>query len=472
MDIAAKTDGDATQKNGSNPSLALILFRTLFLFTFTVVVIVAASLIAVSFATYETEARSNLVQEAENAAAILNNASQEERLSILNQQTVDSVRFTLVAPDGEVLFESNVVPGAQGNHANRPEVKAAVKNGASSVARFSDTLQTDTIYAAARLDDGSVIRLSETRGSLFAFVSPMAAPLLVALMLIAVLLALISRALTRKIMAPLQRIDIMSPAPERSYAEIIPAIDKINKQQRLLKEQNEKLQKAEQVRRDFSANVSHEMKTPLHVISGYAEIMAAGNVPHEKVKDFALLIYDEAQDMRRLIDDVLVLSRLDEPIVGHKQMVTLDIMDIASEAAVKLKPLADKQGISIDVRGESAVIKGDHALLDQMTTNLISNAIHYNKPAGKVDVVVTPCDSSVILQVSDTGIGIPEQDREKIFERFYRVDKSRSRETGGTGLGLAIAKHAAIFHGGTITVQSIMGEGSTFEVRIPIKPRH
>lgn len=451
----------------SSPRLSLTLFRTFFLYTFIVVIVMAASLIAISFATYENEARANLVQEAENAASVLNGLDQADQLELLSKQTKDAVRFTLIAPGGEVLFESTDSEHPQESHADRPEVKAALNEGASSVVRFSDTLQTDTIYAAVRLSDGSVIRLSETRGSIFSFIVPMSIPLLIALTAIAGLLALISKALTRKIMRPLEHIDMASPIPEGSYAEMLPTIDRINKQQRQLKEQNVELQRAERIRHDFSANVSHEMKTPLHVISGYAEIMASGNVPSEKMREFASLIYDEAQDMRSLIDDVLTLSRLDEPVNGHQEMAILNLLDVASEAVGRLRHLAEKHDIAITITGNSAFMKGDHVLLSQMTENLISNAIRYNKPGGSVDVQISSQDGRIMLRVSDTGIGIPEEDQEKIFERFYRVDKSRSRETGGTGLGLAIAKHAAAFHHGNLTVKSVLGKGSTFEATFP-----
>lgn len=467
----AGMDG-ADRADGPNPHLSMILLRTFFLLTFVVVVVVAVSIIAISFTTYEAKARSELTQEAEHTAFLLNDLDGVERTDVLNGQTDATLRFTLIAPDGSVLYESDPASTTQENHANRPEVKEALNEGVSSASRFSNTLQTDTIYAATRLDDGSVIRLAKTRGSLFAFASLMIAPLLFTLALIVGSLILISRFLTRKIMRPLEQIDIAAPVPGRSYAEIIPTIDRINKQQLQLREQNEKLQRAEGLRRDFSANVSHEMKTPLHVISGYAELMAEGDVPPEKMKEFASLIYDEAQDMRRLIDDVLVLSRLDEPVTdqqdgSQQEMVAIDMLNVVSTAVARLQPLADERGVTLQVRGAKTFIRGDRALLDQMTMNLISNAIRYNKPNGTVDIEVAARGTYTVLRVSDTGIGIPDEDQEKIFQRFYRVDKSRSRETGGTGLGLAIAKHAAQFHHGTISVTSTLGQGSTFEVELP-----
>lgn len=236
---------------------------------------------------------------------------------------------------------------------------------------------------------------------------------------------------------------------------------------------------AESLRRDFSANVSHEMKTPLQVISGYAELMANGMVPPEDMQKFSALIYQEAQAMRALIDDVLVLSHLDEKPLGADEAAIVDLATLANHAVGRLEKPATDAGVTVVLEAQPAKVRGNETLLEQMIYNLIENAIRYNRPNGQVRVEVSTeeaaADASTptaparfaVARVSDTGPGIPPEAREKIFERFYRLDKSRSKETGGTGLGLAIVKHAALHHAGSVEVTSEEGMGSTFIVRLP-----
>lgn len=241
---------------------------------------------------------------------------------------------------------------------------------------------------------------------------------------------------------------------------------------------------AESLRRDFSANVSHEMKTPLQVISGYAELMANGMVPPEDMQKFSALIYQEAQAMRALIDDVLVLSHLDEKPLGADEATVVDLATLANHAVSRLEKPAADAAVTILLETQPAKVRGNETLLEQMIYNLVENAIRYNRPNGQVRVevsteeepdaptaIATDVESSparfAIVRVTDTGPGIPPEAREKIFERFYRLDKSRSKETGGTGLGLAIVKHAAQHHAGSVEVTSEEGTGSTFTVRLP-----
>ncbi len=236
---------------------------------------------------------------------------------------------------------------------------------------------------------------------------------------------------------------------------------------------NEELARAEKMRRDFTANVSHEMKTPLQVISGYAELMANGLVPPEDVPRFAKLIYDESQAMRALIDDVLVLSRLDEVAPDAEDAADVDLSAAAEHVAQRLAKPARDAGVRLRVQLEPVLVRGNETLLEQMIYNLVENGIRYNREDGLVIVETSEeraADNAqvAIVRVSDTGAGIPPDKRDKVFERFYRLEKSRSKETGGTGLGLAIVKHAALYHGGDVTVESQEDKGTCFTVRLPV----
>lgn len=311
----------------------------------------------------------------------------------------------------------------------------------------------------------------------------------------------VSRAIAANIMRPLDELDPAEPWKTPVYAEMQPLLARIDSQQRTLRTQNEQLARAESMRRDFSANVSHEMKTPLQVISGYAELMENGLVPPEDVPRFAGLIHQESQAMRALINDVLILSRLDEIPPDEGAAAPVEVLGVARRAADRLSQLAEERAVVVEVTGEPATVAGNESLMEQMLYNLIENAIRYNEPGGHVRVEVNAgkslhgasdgpfgsdesCvgaetfmaedldgenadDLPIMVRVSDNGPGIPEDQREKIFERFYRLEKSRSKETGGTGLGLAIVKHGAQRHGGTIEVGGQEGRGATFTLRFP-----
>lgn len=290
----------------------------------------------------------------------------------------------------------------------------------------------------------------------------------VATLIVGVALAFaVSRALTVSIVRPLDEVDPADPWKVPVYAEMRPLLARIDSQQRTLRAQNEELARAESLRRDFSANVSHEMKTPLQVISGYAELMENGLVPPEDVPRFAGLIHQESQAMRALIDDVLTLSRLDELPPDAAVIASVEVLSVAQRAAGRLTKLADERAISVQVKGAPVTVMGNEGLMEQMLHNLIENAIRYNDEGGHVWVEVDGSSEGVTVRVADDGPGIPEAKREKIFERFYRLEKSRSKETGGTGLGLAIVKHGAQRHGGTIEVGGKEGEGATFTLRFP-----
>lgn len=361
------------------------------------------------------------------------------------------------------------------------------------------TLMFLGIFSAA------MMQVPDSSGALSRFFGGDLAVCIVATLIVGVVLAFaISRALTASIMRPLDNLDPSEPWKHPVYAEMRPLLERIDEQQRTLRAQNKELARAESMRRDFSANVSHEMKTPLQVISGYSELMANGLVPPEDVPRFAGLIQQESQAMRALINDVLTLSRLDELPPDEADAAPVEVLAVARRAAERLEKLAEECQVTVDVQGEPACVLGSEGLMEQMLHNLIENAIRYNDEGGHVWVRVehqgcgaaavgvegteivgaeggagleglaaAPLDSCdrVVVSVVDDGPGIPEAKREKVFERFYRLEKSRSKETGGTGLGLAIVKHGVQRHHGTITVGGAEGAGAQFVLSFPAPDR-
>lgn len=448
-------------------SLSGKIFKTFSIFT--VVAIVAFSLVVstIFYFTYEQEAERNLSILAHDAAVSLNNKASFERVHLINEQVTGQVRYSLIDSDGTVIFDSYQGEGELENHASRPEIQEALLKGQSTILRYSQTLQTDTVYAAVRLDDGTVIRLAETRHSLLNFLGGITIPLTISLIIAVSAVFFLSRVLTRRIMKPIDALNFEKPLDNEIYEEMNPLLKRIDEQQAMLKSQNEELAQAENMRREFSSNVSHEMKTPLQVISGYAELLKNDMVKPEDRQHFAGLIYDEAQAMRSLINDVLTLSQLDESALGDDRKI-IDLYPLALNVAGRLQSFADNNEISVKVEGCSAQVVGNGMLLEEMLYNLIENGIRYNSPGGSVLMAITQQNESTVVVVEDTGLGIPDDMKDKIFERFFRIDKSRSKETGGTGLGLAIVKHAVLYHGGSIEMQSELGKGTSFLVRFPV----
>lgn len=480
-------------------SLSGKIFSSVLAFTLGIVAALAVVLTSIYYLSYEQEAEEALVEAAQNAADYLDSTPEADNTLVLEEQFSGAVRYTLIDEDGEVLYDSAADPAQMENHAARPEVRQAEQLGEAVSMRYSNTLGTDTVYAAVKLDDGSIVRLSETRHSLLAFLGSMLAPVAVALVVAAALVFVLSKALTRRIMRPIDALDFSNPLENEIYAEMDPLLVRIDEQQRQLRKQNEELAEAESMRRDFSSNVSHEMKTPLQVISGYAELMKNDMVLPDDRQKFAGLIYDEAQAMRSLINDVLTLSKLDESAYGADNAAPVDLHAIGQRAAGRLASFAAARGVEVQVEGGPAPIMGSETLAEEMVYNLIENGIRYNVEGGTVtasfSVEIAPVGGpaagaaggdagaegdgeagaqagpsvrkQVVVRVADTGAGIPKEMHDKVFERFFRVDKSRSKETGGTGLGLAIVKHAVQYHNGTIEVESDTGKGTTFIMRFP-----
>lgn len=483
-------------------------------------------------------------------------------------------RVTWIAPNGDVLYDNQADAAQMENHADRQEVIAAAESGYGESSRYSATLMEKLLYEAKRLPDGSVVRLSGTQDTVVSLILGMYQPILFIILVAAILSLLLAYRLSKRIVQPLNKLNLDDPLSGEGYAELAPLLRRIDSQQRQIRLQSSELkhrreefdavtasmneglvllgsdgeilfinqsaarlleadiscvgqnilslsrslplrellsraqrgeraesvaplgggeyqldaspvitdgavtgvallifdvterEKSEQMRREFTANVSHELKTPLHSISGCAELLNNGMVMPEDVKGFSAQIYSEAQRMIRLVDDIIRLSRLDEGGDEQKREET-DLLPLAQDAVKSLSTEAAAAGVTLMLSGESAVIKGIPQLLGAIIFNLCDNSIKYNRPGGSVRIQVLDEGSAAVLSVADTGIGIPVEQQSRVFERFYRVDKSHSKEVGGTGLGLSIVKHAAQLHNARIELKSVPGEGTTVTLRFP-----
>ncbi|MBP5491223.1 MAG: two-component sensor histidine kinase [Clostridiales bacterium] len=365
----------------------------------------------------------------------------------------DVNRITWIDANGDVLYDSHF-PDTQDNELDCPEVSAALKKGEGKGIRTSESSGESTVYYARKCEDGTVLRLSRPlSGVREAFL--VVIPIFWVLVLVLVISGVLSFRIAKQIMNPINDIDLDHPEACK-YPELSPLIGKIQEQKLTIQEE---VASREQMRREFSANVSHELKTPLTSISGFAELMSEGVVEEAKVQEFSKDIYKESQRLIALIDDIIKLSRLDEG-ADEPEWENVDLYDLSGEVLDTLRPVANKQGITLKLTGSPNKVYGIYQLLNEMVYNLCDNAVKYNTPGGSVTVDVSSKDDEVLLSVSDTGIGIPADHQKRVFERFYRVDKSHSKEIGGTGLGLSIVKHGASHHGATVKLESEPGKGT------------
>lgn len=381
--------------------------------------------------------------------------SGESYLKTMDNVHVDT-RITLIDPDGKVKYDSKEDDVTLQNHKNRPEVKAALKNGSGQDIRESNTLNKEMFYYAVKLENGDILRVSKTVDTAFRTAMKVFPAMgLIALIMLAFAGILVKWQVTRLI-RPINRLDLENPLENDVYEELTPLLQSIDKQ-------NKEKDAVANMRKEFSANVSHELKTPLTSISGYAEIMKSGLVKPEDMKGFAERIYNEARRLITLVEDIIKLSKLDE---GNVQLEKeeVDLYKLTREILTRLSPQAAKRKVHVEVTGEPVEYVGIRQILDEMIYNICENAIKYNKEGGKLIVWVGNTLQGKKVCVTDTGIGIPENETDRIFERFYRVDKSHSKETGGTGLGLSIVKHGAMLHGAKIHVDSKLGEGTKIEL--------
>ena len=368
----------------------------------------------------------------------------------------EETRVTWIGSDGDVLYDSSEGQEDMENHADRPEVREAFQSGAGQDIRESDTLGRQMFYYAQRLSDGSVLRVSKTISSALGSALQILPGMAVIAVLMVGLAWMLSKWQVSKLIEPINKLDLEHPLENDVYEESTPLLESMDKQ-------NKEKEAIANMRKEFSANVSHELKTPLTSISGYAEIMMNGLVRPEDVRGFSERIYNEASRLIVLIEDIIRLSKLDEG-GGEVEKEEVDLYALTREVCSRLAHKAEKHSVHVEVSGEPVSIVGIRQVLNEMIYNICENAIKYNKPGGKVDVWVGSTLKGVKVIITDTGIGIPEDQQERIFERFYRVDKSHSKETGGTGLGLSIVKHGAILHNASIHVDSSLGKGTRMEL--------
>lgn len=401
-----------------------------------------------------------IFNELETESSILEGYDLSENSSdlktILDLKTKN--RITLIRPDGRVYFDNSVDVTTMENHALRTEFLKAKENGVSTVGRYSSTMLEKTLYFAKQLEDENVLRISCDQHSVGVLVLGMSQILLVMLVIAMIISGITASIISKRIVEPFNLIDLENPEATDVYNELKPFT------KRIAEENFEKSQR-EELRQQFTANVSHELKTPLTSISGFAEILRQGGIDEKTARDFAGTIYDESQRMISLVNDIIKLSKLDEKSISLEKE-GLSLREVAREALEVISPMAEKKNVSMNLSGDSGFFNGVRPVIYEMVYNLMDNAVKYNRNGGIVNIKIESIMDShkVILTVQDNGIGIPEHEKERIFERFYRVDKSRSRQLGGTGLGLSIVKHAAKYHNASIMVNSKEGEGSTFTV--------
>ena len=547
------------------------IFRSIIL---TAVIVLIGCFIAVATVQYgyfTNLQRQELTAELNLAAPSV----ERDGLDYLESLEDTSSRITWVAADGRVLFDSDASADEMDNHADRSEIAEALETGSGESERYSATMTEKTLYMARRLSDGSVLRVSSAfytiltvaLGSMQAFFA-----ILLAAIAVSVLLA---RRLSRRIITPLNTLDLQHPLDNDAYEELSPLLKRIDQQNRRIEAQVAELKRrqdefsavtrsmneglvllnaenhvlslnpaamrlfnadedcvgrdfvtvsrdvpvtnavrdalsagrgaaqlergeriyqiecsriesdgailgvalvafdtteraqAEQMKREFTANVSHELKTPLQSIMGSAELLENGLVKSEDQPRFIERIRSEAARLMALIEDIIRLSELDEG--AAVPMETVDLLSVAKDAADTLQESANKKNVTLALEGESAPIQGAPRLIYEIAYNLCDNAIRYNRAGGHVSVRVQPENGYALLEVADDGIGIPEEHQRRVFERFYRVDKSHSRASGGTGLGLSIVKHAAALHHAEIELKSEVGKGTTISVRFPME---
>ncbi len=372
----------------------------------------------------------------------------------------DHIRLTLISREGDVIFDNVARVEGLDNHLNREEIEKAIENGEGYSVRRSATINRTNYYYAVRLEDGSILRTArESHSIINIFWNAVPLILLVILILLGVCY-FSSRALTTLLLAPVEAIasDISHPESIHTYAELEPIIEHIRNQH------NDILTHAN-LRQEFTANVSHELKTPLTAISGYAELIENGLAGEDDTQKFAGEIHKNADRLLTLINDILRLSEFDVLTESDFETQEVDIYEIAGSCMDMLEFKARKHDISIRLEGEKTLVMANRDMMEEVVYNLCDNAIRYNRPGGYVHI----CVSDHKLRVSDNGIGIPSEYQNRVFERFFRVDKSRSKRTGGTGLGLAIVKHIVTLHGAELSLESTPEQGTTILIRFPDK---
>lgn len=370
----------------------------------------------------------------------------------------DGLRITLVGKSGKVIYDSTADASSMENHKNRPEIKEAMEKGEGTAVRWSATSSLHTLYYAEELDNGQILRIGKDSENIFRIMLNTISIVLILSVLVVLLCVFLSHILTKRLLAPIEKLatNLDGVNQDNIYDEIKPFIQTI-------KEQHINILNSAKMRQEFTANVSHELKTPLTAISGYAELIGSGMADEKDTKRFAEEIHHSSDRLLTLINDIIKLSELDcEDLEFDFEQV--DLYNVAQGCLDMIDVQAAKQDVTLKLEGEHCIVVANHNLMDELLYNLCSNAVRYNNRGGSVTVTVKPVNGRVLLSVKDTGIGIPKEHQERVFERFYRVDKSRSKQSGGTGLGLAIVKHIVAQHNAEMTLESEPGKGTEIKI--------
>lgn len=432
-----------------------------------IVLTVILTFIAASFVMYDkfnSTMKKGVRDEAEYVKVGIEEVG-EEYLNGNVGKTTDT-RITLTDSEGNVLYDNEAEASKLPNHSSRPEFIQAMEDGQGEIIRYSETLSHQTFYYAVKLNDGRILRLAKTTDSVFhTLLSSFIWLGILMLLIILVEIVLVQRQ-TKSLIEPVNNLDLEHPLSNVCYEELRPLLMRVDQQNKQIASQLEELKKTEAVRREFSANVSHELKTPLTSISGFAEIIQGGFVKEEDIPKFAGRIYKESQRLLQLVEDVIQISQLDEektPYVWEP----VDVYQVCKSAFDSLKEKAYKMNVHLYICGESMKMEAIRTLLEEAVYNVCDNAIKYNRNDGSVSIFLEQTAQEVQIVVKDTGIGIPREDQDRVFERFYRVDKSHSKEIGGTGLGLSIVKHAVSTLDGSVGLRSEVGSGTEICMKFP-----
>lgn len=422
-------------------------------------VAIAVTMVLSTFIFYEVY-KAEIIRDLKGYAEVLKNTGDfdGDDTSLYASVDTDDLRLTLVASDGSVLYDNQADETSMQNHLDRPEIAEAFENGDGQVIRKSETLNKSTYYYAILLKSGRVLRIArETNNVISMFLAAVPVMLVVMAILVCVTI-IVTHYLTRNILKPIEQManSLDDDAHIVAYKEMRPFIDMIQKQ-------HADIVKSSQMRQEFTANVSHELKTPLTSISGYSELIETGMATEADVHHFATEIHKNSNRLLTLINDIIRLSELDVS-EDAPLMEKIDLAVIARTATDMLAINAEKNSVTLSYDGSHGYIYANKMMMEELVYNLTDNAIRYNNKNGSVDVSVKTVDGKVILRVKDTGIGIPKEHQERIFERFYRVDKSRSKSTGGTGLGLAIVKHIVARNNAQLDMDSEPGKGTDIKV--------
>lgn len=424
----------------------------IFAFGVSVITITAVLILSVFYSYSDNQLKEQLrVVE----SVVENQLAQDDDTAFISNHIDKNVRITLVAKDGTVIADSQESANKLENHLNRQEIQQAIKNGEATVTRHSDTQEKKVYYFAKQLDNGNILRVSAEAKSIGKFFSDYIMYIFLCIIVVIVAAVFVSMGITKSIVKPITQL-----------GQSLDNIDKFKSDEELkplvnaLLQQKKKQKMLDKQKKQFTANVSHELKTPLTSIAGYAELIETGMAKPEDIKPFAGVIRKQALRLVSLSEDIIQLSQLEESDDEDMSFESVNLYEIAQRCVEALNINAINKGVTLNLTGEECYIRGKAQLVEELVYNLCDNAIRYNKENGNVTVTVNPLEKGASVSVKDTGIGIPKKYQERIFERFFRVDKSRSKATGGTGLGLAIVKHITQLHDAKLEISSEEGKGT------------